>query len=436
MKVNKYFEDVISIIKNESLNEKFIATGLTCNIDIVFEVDEINIDSEYDNSLLLPKKIESLNDFAKTIIYHSINTCGAEYTYDVPEVFEWAKLNYTHQVKIGGTGAQAANALSSIGRKIIFHCPELDDKVVELLKEDNIYIATDILLKPSEAINNNLPNKHYIFEVNKNTKINFKYNSVYCRRENRIMIRPEETLFIDERYFDYIETHLDNISSILISGFNATNTLKELDNKLLLIKERVSKIKKIQPNVKIYVENGDSNISGFKERIFWGITAFADIIGMNENEFEYIAKLEGIEVNYTKADELIEGIKNIYNKMSNVSCFVVHTRDYTIGLTCKENIYKLRDSIIAGNLFATCRAATGEFSSFDELVRITANTEFSKTGCEALNNLINKNLIKQDLCGWLNNEIAMTLVPTKILELPVCTVGLGDSFVAGFLSIN
>ena len=437
MNLDYYYDKVIKEIKCTSDSEQFIATGLTCNIDTVFKLEKLHVKSKYIEVLRLPETIKDLDDFAQTIAYHSIKECGAEYTYDIPVVFEWAKNNYKSEMKIGGTGAQAANALSAIGRKVLFHCPELNYNVAALLEEKNIYIPLDKLVKPSEGLNSRLPNQHYIFEVNKQTKISFKDKTIFCNRENRIMIRPEEELFIDNKYFDYIEKNTDKITSILISGFNAANSFKELNEKLTVIEEKICRLKNIKPNMQVYVENGDSNIPGFKEKMFWGITKFADIVGMNENEFEYIADIEGIMIDYKKVDELVEGIRKIYLKMEKVSCFVVHTRDYTIGVTRKNsNIFKLRDSIIAGNLFATCRAATGKFSSFKELVEIAENTDFSKEGCEAVHSLFDDGKIQENLCGLLNNNINFTLIPTKILEIPVCTVGLGDSFVAGYLSLT
>ena len=108
----------------------------------------------------------------------------------------------------------------------------------------------------------------------------------------------------------------------------------------------------------------------------------------------------------------------LQKKYSIKKGIILHTKDYSMYVGEKIG-YDITQGLMLGNLLATTKALFGFYGSFCHIEEVLS-LPMSIKGLE------HKGAI--DSHSWQDEVI---LVPTKYIENPTCTIGLGDSFVAG-----
>ena len=114
----------------------------------------------------------------------------------------------------------------------------------------------------------------------------------------------------------------------------------------------------------------------------------------------------------------VQGAKFIRKKFGIHKGVIVHTKDYSmyVGDTLKVDIEK---GLMYGNMLATAKAQNGWYGT-KEQVKEVLGFELSPKGAE------NYQKIKES-----EYQKEVILVPSKYIDKPRYTIGLGDSFVGG-----
>jgi ADP-dependent phosphofructokinase/glucokinase len=139
---------------------------------------------------------------------------------------------------------------------------------------------------------------------------------------------------------------------------------------------------------------------------------------MNEEELAYILNMYNFPINIEDIISCVEGIKYIKENLRINKGVIVHTKDYSMYVGDKlEN--DIESGLIYGNMLATTKAMVGWYGSKKQISKVLELP------------LSEKGMCNRKIIGDSNYDSETIIVPTKYIDKPKYTIGLGDSFVAG-----
>jgi ADP-dependent phosphofructokinase/glucokinase len=203
---------------------------------------------------------------------------------------------------------------------------------------------------------------------------------------------------------------------MVISGFNAI-----IDEDLLL--ERIRQISQYLSQLRaktipIYLEDGGYHIQKYKAHVLRRFGSLVDVFGFNEDELSDILQMNRKSVNMQELHSILEGLEYIAENY-NIRNIVLHTKDYALyyGL---DKTFDVETGLFFANLLAATRARIGEDAKQEDLqdTLLMPDSQHGITIQQQAQNLI----LKRHL----------VVSSAKYIPKPACTIGLGDTFVAGF----
>jgi ADP-dependent phosphofructokinase/glucokinase len=146
---------------------------------------------------------------------------------------------------------------------------------------------------------------------------------------------------------------------------------------------------------------------------------YVDIVSLNEEELKYTLDMYGISIDISNIISCVEGMKFIKNKFRIQKGIIVHTKDYSMYVGSQINAVDIESGLIYGNLLATAKAENGWYGTREQVQKIL-DLPLSAKGMENLKIIANSKYADE-----------AALVPTKYIDKPKYTIGLGDTFIAG-----
>ncbi|WP_139891600.1 ADP-dependent glucokinase/phosphofructokinase [Bacillus sp. D386] len=425
---DKYIETYEKLYKNTRNSTKMPALGYTSNLDILcdFQIDILNellaeyMHGEHLFDLKASKVIKTVQDFLSTLVYFCGNGIGGEVEI---EDFKIIESFFLTKNGIGGTAAQAAMALSAIEFPSIIHMTDDSKKVCDILCSPHIYtISPDgKLIHTNQVTQRSEQEIHYIIQFKKGDVIRLGEQELLIPVSNRLIVTKitvNERLPFSHSYFEYIETHAKEISSNVLSSFNAIKDQNILKERLDFIKQHIKKYKANNESGIVFFEDAHYHSNMIKKLCIETIYSDVDIVCMNEEELENMLKMYNFNINIEDIISCIEGMKFIKQNLMINKGVVVHTKDYSMYVGDKLDI-DIESGLVYGNMLATTKAMLGWYGSMKQISRVL-ELPLSKKGMSNREIIANSN--------YANETI---IVPTKYIDNPKYTIGLGDSFIAG-----
>jgi ADP-dependent phosphofructokinase/glucokinase len=400
-------------------DSRLVACGLTSNLDIILKWDQKAIQKWVDRYATGPRnlyKVETLSDFVDMLLY--VLPVGGtecyiseEVAHAVESVIEQASLG------IGGTGIQAACALSSIGVRTLVHttalapqfCSLLDYPGLSVVKNGAAYSVRELLQEPGE---NYFP--HFILQFGAGDGFDFNGRSYRAPASNKVILsfdRINTIVPIDHSFFAYASGR--PVTSMLISGLTGIQSAGVLDERLDEVSHLLGDAGASFP---ILLECGPSALPGGLHKILKRLGPQADIISCSDEElFGLNGALTG-EVR-DDVDALAEMALSFGPEYRPRLGVVIHTKDVSVFCGDAGRI-NMGSALAMGNLVASAKARFANYGSREEVLAL-AGEPFSRAALQKAEALRLKGIFA---------------VPTKAIEHPACTIGLGDSFAAGLLS--
>ena len=155
-----------------------------------------------------------------------------------------------------------------------------------------------------------------------------------------------------------------------------------------------------------------------KEMIFRRLAPYANIFGTNEEELVAQNEKYGIETDITDIESVISGIEALMERYG-VRGVILHTKDYSMYYGEELPGVDIEKGLTIGNLMSGTRARIGKYGTQEEC-RESLSLGLSPTG-----------LRFHDRLKELKPAKKAVLVPSRYLEHPRYTIGLGDTFVSG-----
>ena len=344
------------------------------------------------NAVLLAKRLEQ----------RAANGVGGELFLDWAEAEEWIAENLTiSNWGLGGTGAQAAQALTVLGGRALITLEDRTERQLSVI-HPGVLVATADGLEKREAVKASGSSKpaHYIFEFNAGDVIGSKR----AKRSTRVIVRfAHDRLDHDPAFVRESAAHASQAGAAVICGYNEVPPAflaAELEHtKDLLSVWRGGGLSAI------HLELGGYEEIALRDRVLSALGPLVSSLGMSHSE------LRG----FGSAD-VAEEAANLRTTLG-LNRLCVHADTWALSITNSDPENELK-SLMCGCLLAASRAAMGQISV---PASVPTETTFLAPPYPS---------IRRQNDGWL------VCCPAPYLEQPKATIGLGDTFLAGTLLVN
>ena len=158
-----------------------------------------------------------------------------------------------------------------------------------------------------------------------------------------------------------------------------------------------------------------------KTRVMSRLGSLVDIVGMNEEELAEAVADFGQEINLEDPQQILNGIK-LYMTRFNLRGIVLHTKDYAMYYGRSLAGVDMEQGLTLGSLMAATRARTGRYGTLRDC-RATLELPLSTRGRSFVEAFVQ---LPEESKGQV-----LAAVPSRYIERPRYTIGLGDTFTAG-----
>jgi ADP-dependent phosphofructokinase/glucokinase len=410
-----------------------------------------------------PREIKDPLDFVARLIISMKEGKAAEIPTHTSDTHEWLKehlgFDYAH---MGGQAGIISNLLARLGiKKVVAYVPWLSEEQTKyFVDSDNLLHPKveegKVLLKPpGQAFKPGIESKvNWIFEYSKDLEVTYNGNKFKVPRDNRLIIssRPKWIrLDMDKKIYE----HLDSIFPVdgaMLSGYQM---IKEEYEDGLTYKDYVGnsvkvieKLKALNPELRIHVELTSIQNRLIRKAILTEIVAkhvhslgldtvevanALNVLGHEELSYSVIKKEEnGIAALYQGAVQLLKDLA-----LERVH---VHSLGFYICILAKGhplNLKEHRDCLLFSSTLAAAKALEGEIKNLPE-AEIGLRVPISDKGVEDLETLkvycTGRNLCTSEEFeyGYIyGSDHDAVLIPSKVVDKPKATVGIGDTISAG-----
>lgn len=389
------------------MKEKIIL-GLGNNIDyeIVWNSEVIeNLITQYnihDYELSTKIEVNSERDLVISILGFLKSESGGERFVSSQDIIERFTQNFENKITLGGTSVRAAIAMRKLGYTSALHLVTINDNVRRLIPQDSPYVCSNI--KDSSY-------PHLIVQFCKDTRVKAGDIDICTSRENRIIYNNDYdniVMNLNENFSDLIT----DARVFLISGFNAMQSRELLANRLQSLLKMMEKLPK---DALVYYEDACFYDASFSKLIHATLVDSIKIYSLNEDELQTYL---GRKLDLLNASQIKEALVDI-QKLIPVPLIVVHSMYWA--LAYGENAISVSKALKGGITMATTRFRFGD----DFTVENYKETESLPPNEEGI-------VFAGELKKLLGNKVCCAPV-VHVEETNATTIGLGDSFVGGFL---
>jgi len=416
------------IIRCKRLN-KYPVFGYTSNLDVLlkWDVNAFNRLLEDFPAVDLMEnvgdRIESMFDFARVFGYCAVTgQGGGGYILDGSVCLKLEEI-FKYDYGLGGTCAQGTMAMAAMGIPLVVHITDRSKEVCAYMEDEHIKFVGEQggLISAAQAASEELPLRHMILQFNKGDIIRSHGREYQIPASNRLILDFDEIhkiVPIDEIFLDYCEDHAENMTSYNVSGFNAIVDPGIAEERFSRLCGHYKNIKELNPDCMIYLEGAHYFNPEVKKYVFRESSSCVDLIGMNEEELVDVTIRLGHKADITNLDSIMQSLDLLID-IFGMHGICMHTKDYSLYYGNDLGTVNIEKGLTLGNLLSGTRARTGRYGSFDDC-RETLKLEMSPLGLQFADQL-----------AKMERRHFACIVPSRYMESPVCTIGLGDTFVAG-----
>ena len=413
--------------KNRGMNPGIIM-GYTSDLDAVadWDADKLNqliTDCGLEEITFRDgETINNMQDFCRILCYFAIHGLGGEIALTSQEVVEETEKHFQVSYSPGGTCAQGAAAMGELGIPVLAHFTDRSEAVMSFPYYKNIFSVKDGVPVPMpDCVTEKKPLLHLIIQYSRGDVICVCGKEYTVPVSNRLILVYDEVhryVPIGEDFKAYTEEHAKEYCLYNISGFNAIRDEEVMAGKIAELKDHFRKIKEKNPEMTIYYESAHFHNYKVRNQLYKEVPDFADILGMNEEELEDIARKCGIAVDKKAIGSIVLTLDQIL-RIFPVKGIVMHSKDYAMYYGEPLEGIDIEKGLIFGQLLAGTRARIGHFAGWEDC-RESLSVPLSEQGMRFAEELQKMQTLHETV-----------FVPSRYISKPLGTIGLGDTFVAG-----
>ena len=385
-----------------------IVLGLGGTVD--FEIDwdssvleDLAVQYEVDVSeLTTHTPIRSERDLLVAVLGFLQAGSGGERFVASSGIVEAFAERFRRRVTLGGTGVRAALAMDVLGIPSTLHLVSIDDTVRRLLPESSAYV--------SSARGDTL-DPHLIIQYPVGASVRVGDATLAATHPNRLIFSndpPNQTLYLS----DELPGALRSARVFLISGFNSMQDEAALRLRLLELREAMASL---PASATVFYEDSGFHRPELSRHVREALLDRIDVYSMNEDE---------LETHLGRAVDLLDPVA-VADALASIASvvpartLVIHTKYWSVARG--ERAEELWEALLGGVLMASTRYRFGDGFTAADYAGM-AEERHNPAGvvvARALREL----------------DPAAVCVPAFLLSDPSpTTIGLGDSFVGGFIA--
>lgn len=427
----EYHQNLPQDAKRVKASGARIILGYTSDLDVVLDWDDevfADLLSTYlheEPSTRTGDVIDSMEAFSRVVSYYMIHGLGGEIDITNIAVCEYLEKRFHTGYALGGTCAQGAAALNAVGFPVIAHITDRSKEVCRLMSGAGLDTVTrDGVAPMMQSATSELPVRHMILQYPKGATITSNGKCYHAPVSNRLIMDFDtihKAMPVDPWFYDYCEKQARQILVYCISGLNGIIDERVMSEKVDELIRHYQTVKEGNPDCMIYLEGACYLNPELKNLVFDRLSSVVDLYGMNEEELVEHAERFGQKTDKEDLSSVLIALRLLLEKYP-VRGIVLHTKDYAMYFGQKLANCDIEKGLTIGNLMAATRARTGRYGSYEDC-RETMNLALSAEGIRFVEALGQEKLEEQ-----------VCIVPSRYMEHPKYTIGLGDTFMAGCLT--
>ncbi|MDR2631612.1 MAG: ADP-dependent glucokinase/phosphofructokinase [Spirochaetaceae bacterium] len=327
---------------------------------------------------------------------------GGERFVRSPALIEDFAGNFEKKITLGGTAVRAAIAMRKLGYISAVHLVTMNEHVERLLPPDCSRLC-------SNAEASFYP--HLIVQFQAGTEINANGIHININRPDRVIYTNDKDNALMKLHPD-LPLLFEDVKVFLISGFNTMQDAVLLENRLNGL---LRAMERLPPGTVVFYEDAGFHKKGISDIVRRYLLKHINIYSLNEDELQgYL----GQSLALTDPAAVASALRDI---AGIIPCplLVLHTRNWALAYGDSAPDYTR--ALLGGIIMATTRFRFGD--------NFTAG-DYAATG--ALPPEEQGVTFASEIHALLGDRVFC--VPSfQVLEKNVTTIGLGDTFVGGFL---
>jgi len=338
-----------------------------------------------------------------SVLAHLEHGAGGErYAASLETLRQFAR-RFAVRTSLGGTSVRAGLAMSRLGVPCTLHLVSVNDQIRRLLPPSCDYIssAREDSLYP-----------HLVVQYDQGTRVQIGDIDLTAPFPNRLIyVNDPANAWL--ALSDQLGSLLREADAFLISGFNTMQDQNLLDERLATLKRHMQQL---PSGALVYYEDAAFHQPAFRSRVRNALLESIHIYGMNEDEMQ--AEVDW-SVNLLSASE-VERALGTLQSLIPAPTLVVHTKYWSLALG--EAVGEYAEALSEGIRVASTRYCYGDDYT-DQQYGMTRSLP-GRPAALAFSAALEARMGSVVRCvPGLNLDVAQ---PT--------TIGLGDSFVGGFLA--
>ncbi len=401
-----------------------------------------------------PEEIHTPTDFITGMFYSLSRGTALQLMIRDEDTYNWALNTFgSGELRLGGTSANMARSLAPLDIPVTLYANPLTKELADLFGEDTkIKVITkqdgEFKLKsPQEAATGEgIFAIHWVFDYAGDFELDIDGTLITPGRANRYIPswNPRNNQFeLCETFSKGFLEHIDGYDYLLFSGFHILSDKypdgSTCEDVIIPLADYLQKVHHEKPSLRIHLEMASIASPHVRDTILKIIVPKVHSIGLNEMELPLL--LENLD-EYKVARQLREGAGapdfcqavKLFQDLTGLPRVHFHNLGYYI---CMEEdlvstLQDTRDSLLFAAMMAAARAKNGLYTEPGDIDSGIIEP-ISKMGLEQIQKLsdaLNQPAIAEEGTGEMNGN-KFAIIPTKLVNNPLFTVGLGDAISSG-----
>ncbi|HML51614.1 MAG TPA: ADP-dependent glucokinase/phosphofructokinase [Propionicimonas sp.] len=311
---------------------------------------------------------------------------------------------FGYRVSLGGTCVRAAMAIAKLGVPSLVHLVSIDDNVRRLLPATVDYVcsAAEDSLDP-----------HVIVQYPAGATVSVIDGEVHSTHPNRIIYvndPPNRDLVLSED----LPAALTEARAFLPAGFNVMTDPELLRQRLSFLQ---AAMRRLPDEAVVFYEDSGFHDPALRSIVSREFSGRIDVHSLNEDELQSYL---GRQIDLLDAPEVKQALADFFHEFSIAPTVVVHTQYWALAFG--RNPQRYCDALAAAIDLAGVRYRNGDDFTTDDLAAVRA-LPVRPDGQQ----------FAEQLAAVMGPSVCC--VPTRLIDTDTpTTIGLGDTFVGGFLA--
>lgn len=353
--------------------------------------------------LTSPIAVTDERDLVVSILGYVARGSGGEHFVASAQALEAFANRFPHRVTLGGTSVRAGIIMNRLGIPSTLHLVSVNDTVRRLIPPSISYVS-------SGAEDTCYP--HLIVQYDRVLRVRTGDVDITAPHPNRL-IYVNDPANGDMLLTDDLGDRLCKAAVFLISGFNAMRDEAALDSRLAALRIHM---RRLPPGAVTYFEDAAYHEPAFSRRVRDTLRDKVEIYGLNEDELQSYL---GHPVDLLSAYEVADALAAVRALIPGPT-LVLHTKYWAAAAGSRAGAFV--EALDTGTLMAATRYCYGDDFTDEDVERLRRQPRRSESVAFAA-------ALRERMGDMVR------CVPGFALdaESPT-TVGLGDTFVGGFLA--